>query len=63
MGLAVDHEYRHRVMPDMLVNRPVATRLGRAGRLAVDPRFAIEQTARLTLDAYRRVLTTMAVTP
>ena len=49
----------------VLTDRACASRLGRAGRLAVDPRFAIERTARLTLDAYRRVLNmpTMAATP
>jgi glycosyltransferase involved in cell wall biosynthesis len=40
----------------VLVDRAFADRLGRAAREAVDPRFAIERTARLTLDGYRRVL-------
>jgi len=42
----------------VLTDRAFASRLGRAGRQAVDPRFAIERTAHLTLDAYRRVLNT-----
>jgi mannosyltransferase len=42
----------------VLTDRAFAGRLGRAARQAVDPRFAIERTARLTLDAYRRVLNT-----
>ncbi|PYQ95403.1 MAG: hypothetical protein DMF96_22270 [Acidobacteria bacterium] len=42
----------------VLTDCAFASRLGRAGRQAVDPRFAIERTAHLTLDAYRRVLNT-----
>ena len=40
----------------ILSDRAYAGRLGRAARDAVDPRFAIERTARLTLDAYWRLL-------
>jgi glycosyltransferase involved in cell wall biosynthesis len=40
----------------VLTDRALASRLGRAARHAVDPRFAIERTARQTLDAYRRLL-------
>jgi hypothetical protein len=36
----------------------LARRLGHAAREAVAARFAIERTARLTLDAYRRLLQT-----
>jgi glycosyltransferase involved in cell wall biosynthesis len=40
----------------VLSDRALASRLGHAARQAVDPRFAIERTARQTLDAYRRLL-------
>jgi glycosyltransferase involved in cell wall biosynthesis len=40
----------------VLNDRALASRLGRAARQAVDPRFAIERTARQTLEAYRRLL-------
>ena len=40
----------------VLTDAGLAGRLARAARQAVDPRFAIERTARLTLDAYRRLL-------
>jgi glycosyltransferase involved in cell wall biosynthesis len=40
----------------VLTEPDLASRLGRAARRAVEPRFAIERTARLTLDAYRRLL-------
>jgi glycosyltransferase involved in cell wall biosynthesis len=48
----------------VLTDRPFADRLGHAAREAVAARFAIERTARLTLDAYRQLLRTpAAVTP
>ena len=40
----------------VLNDRALASRLGRAARQAVDPRFAIERTVRQTLEAYRRLL-------
>lgn len=40
----------------VLTDRTRAAALGRAARLAVERRFAIEQTARRTLDAYRHLL-------
>lgn len=40
----------------VLSDHALASRLGRAAREAVDPRFAIERTARQTFEAYRRLL-------
>ena len=42
----------------VLTDRALAAALGRAARLAVERRFAIEQTARRTLDAYRYLVET-----
>jgi glycosyltransferase involved in cell wall biosynthesis len=40
----------------VLADRAYASQLGRAARASVEARFAIERTARLTLDAYDRLL-------
>jgi glycosyltransferase involved in cell wall biosynthesis len=44
----------------VLTDRAFASRLGQAAREDVAARFAIERTARLTLDAYRQLLQTPA---